>query len=160
MRNFPALCALVRVEWRQLSRNVGRSLLVVALVAVAVAAIVGGSTLLRVTERTPEEWCTQTLGQAELAVRLDGEEDRERLRSALPETVRGSEVRRDFGDVRVPGLKFGARVFSGEFDGLAAPFHQLGFNIENHATGWCPGHTRYHTGTGLVTDTFINWFAF
>lgn len=61
---------LLRVERRELVRQRGRTLLVLALVAVPVAAVVGGATLARITEPTVEERRARAFGQADLRIEL------------------------------------------------------------------------------------------
>ena len=68
MRAWSVLRALTRVELRELLRHPSRSALVVLLVAVPVAAVVGGTTLVRVTAPTPSERKAQVLGRAPMRV--------------------------------------------------------------------------------------------
>ncbi|ANM29478.1 hypothetical protein ABI59_07600 [Acidobacteria bacterium Mor1] len=124
-----ALTALLRVERRQLLKNRWRSLLVLGLVAIPVGAMVAGSTLARISQRTPAENQASILGTADL--RIDGVEhweDRERALAGLPSTARTLEGYHGYEQVGVPGRNLRARFWAfppdsaplSEPDGLAA----------------------------------------
>lgn len=68
MRSPRALRALLRVELRSALRNRTRSGLIVSLVALGVAAMVGGGALLRTARATPQERCASVLGAAALRI--------------------------------------------------------------------------------------------
>ncbi len=108
MKHLRALRALLRVELRQLRRNPGRSWLVAVLVAVPVAAIVGGSTLLRITRQTLEESRAHTVGQADLRVHgaLEPGVD---VRALLPEDASVVQLYGARTEVRIPGRRLIAR---------------------------------------------------
>ncbi len=108
-----ALRALARVELRQLRRNRGRSLLVVLLIAVPVAAIVGGSALVRITEPTADERATHAMGRA--ALRIDGlqrPEDRAEVRALISADAEVVDVFTGMEQVSVPGRRLRARLFA------------------------------------------------
>jgi putative ABC transport system permease protein len=64
--NASSVRALTRIARRDVSRHVGRSILVVALVALPVAAMVAGIAILRTTERDPGREVTASMGSADL----------------------------------------------------------------------------------------------
>lgn len=108
-----AVRALARVELRQVSRHRGRSLLVVLLVALPVAAIVGGSTLAHISEPTAEERSVAAMGRAE--VRIDGVsswEALERARGLLPPKTRTERVFIGLERVAIPGRRLRARLYA------------------------------------------------
>ncbi len=113
LRALRAMRALVRVEWRQLWRHPGRSGLVFLLIAVPVAAIVGGSSLVQVTQPGPEERAAQVLGQADL--RIDGVfqwEDLTKVRQALPEDAHVQTLFAGLERVTVSGRRLRARLIA------------------------------------------------
>jgi len=83
-----ALRALLRVEWRAALRHRGRAALVLALVAVPVAAMVGGSALLVTVRETPEERRAAVLGQAALRIDVKDEDGARLLTPELPAGAR------------------------------------------------------------------------
>jgi putative ABC transport system permease protein len=121
---------LARVELRQLRHHAGRSTLVVLLVAVPVAALVGGSALLEITETTPEERRAAAMGQATL--RVDNV-PAALVPAVLDELPAGARVERTFighEQVRVPGRRLVAKrvaVESGALgpEGLSAGYLRL-----------------------------------
>lgn len=113
MKALRTLRALARVEVRQLLLYPRRSLLVMLLVAVPVAAVVGGSTLAQITERTVEEQRTQTMGAAPL--RVDGIEHRdhlERARTLLPPEARIADLFVGVEEVSVPGTRLRGKLIA------------------------------------------------
>jgi putative ABC transport system permease protein len=121
-----ALRALARVELRQLTRQRGRSALIVLLVAAPVAAIVAGSTLAGIAQVTPTERATARMGSADLRIDWDGRyATLERLRSLLPTSAKETRLFEGIETVRMSGRKLRARVLavdavSIESGGLAA----------------------------------------
>ena len=120
MSGWRALRALARVEWRQLRRHRGRSWLIVALVALPVAAMAGGRTLLATTQVTPDERRAEQLGAAALRIdvlRTDGLHDDDPHGdtlhggdlAALPAHARTAELRVGRESVAVPGRRLAAR---------------------------------------------------
>ncbi|MCP3918483.1 MAG: FtsX-like permease family protein [bacterium] len=105
-----ALRALIRVELRQLRRHPGRSWLVILLVAVPVAAIVGGTTLLSITRATVEEQKTRAMGRADLRVIAEDADGVRAARALLPSDARVAELRGGRAHVSVPGRRLAARV--------------------------------------------------
>lgn len=83
-----ALRALLRIEWRAALRHRGRTALVLALVAVPVAAMVGGSALLVTVRETPEERRAAVLGQAALRIDVKDEDGARQLAPELPASAR------------------------------------------------------------------------
>ena len=79
---------LLRVEWRELRRHPARSWLVVALVALPIAALAGGATLLRITQATADERARARIGAADLAVTLERERDLAPVLAAVPGATR------------------------------------------------------------------------
>lgn len=120
-----ALRALVRVEARGLRRDVGRTWLVVLLVAVPVAAMVGGGALFATIERTPDEARAQLLGAADL--RIEDVADVESARALVPSAARIAIVQLERAAARVPGRRVAARAYRAdaaafEVGGLAHGF--------------------------------------
>lgn len=76
--------ALLRISWRDTVRNRARSLLVIALVAVPVAAVTAGLCVFRTTDPTPDARATGEMGQADLLVTLGSPVDRDDLQARLP----------------------------------------------------------------------------
>ncbi len=111
MSSWNALRALARVELRQLAWHRGRSLLVVLLIAVPVAAMVGGSALLFVTRQTIEEQRVEAMGQATLRMRPGGGWTMERALESLPEHARTTTVVRGTVEVISAGRRLRARDF-------------------------------------------------
>ena len=120
MSSWNALRALTRVELRQLRKNPGRSLLVILLIAVPVAAMVGGSALLFMTRQTIEEQRDEAMGRATLRVYAGGRAGIENALEALPEHARVEHVLAGQVDVGVPGRLLGARYFGFEEGALGA----------------------------------------
>ncbi len=109
----PARRALARVEWRQVRHHPRRAALVMLLVAVPVAAVVGGSTLATIIEPTAENRATAELGRAALAVDgLATHNERQRLAARLPADARVTRLFTGGEDVHVPGHRLRARVFA------------------------------------------------
>ncbi len=105
--------ALVRIEWRQLWQHPSRSLLVLALIAVPVAAIVAGSSLVSITQPGPEDRARQAMGQADL--RIDGIhrwEDFTKIRELLPEDAVVQRAFEGLERVSVPGRRLRARLLA------------------------------------------------
>lgn len=103
------LRALLRIEHRDLLRHRGRSALVLALVAVPVAAIVGGGALQQMTEPTAVERATHGMGAADLLVKLADAGALEQTTALLPANAWSVVLRAGAARVSVPGLKLAAR---------------------------------------------------
>ncbi len=118
MNALRALRALARVELRALRRNRARSLLVIALVAVPVAAMAGGGTLLRIVRPTADERRVATLGSAALRVDAGTAAEAAAARASLPPDARVDVV--VFGQelLRAPGRRIGARSLALDLGGL------------------------------------------
>lgn len=123
MKRLHALRALFRVEWRQITRHPARSLLVVLLVAIPVAAMVGGSALFKTTERSVADRRTQALGRASVRADLVDDASLARTREILARLapaasvtalVTGREI------VAIPALRLAARLFAIDGSSLAA----------------------------------------
>ncbi|MBZ0112251.1 MAG: ABC transporter permease, partial [Thermoanaerobaculia bacterium] len=100
------LRALGRVELRQLRFHPRRTLLIALLVAIPVAAVVGGATLARITESTPQEQQIQAMGRA--ALRVDGISsfaDIQRVQQHLPQAVVSTRLFVGAEDVGVSGRR-------------------------------------------------------
>ncbi|HEX2626468.1 MAG TPA: ABC transporter permease [Candidatus Limnocylindrales bacterium] len=115
--------ALARIGWRDITRHRLRSLLIVLLIGLPVAAMVGGIAILRTTEVGPERWATARYGQADLLAQGVGTIDL--LRPALPpDSVFEPYVE---GQVRlvVPGSRPSATLRAIDIQGLAAGIYTL-----------------------------------
>ncbi|MGQ0554180.1 MAG: FtsX-like permease family protein [Planctomycetota bacterium] len=109
MKSWHALRALGRVEWRQLQRHRARSWLVLLLVAVPVAAMAGGSTLLAITQPTVEEYRAAAMGRAALRVDAAPGQNLSAARALLSPTARCEELAIHAADLTAPGRRQGAR---------------------------------------------------
>lgn len=125
-RRARACRALFRVEQRQLRAHPWRSLLVALLVAVPVAAVVGGATLASITTKTPAERLLHAMGGASLRVTapLDTTDAR-RLRALLPADARVAEVFQGQEKVAVPGRQLRAECLALGGDTLALGMFRL-----------------------------------
>ncbi|MBD3163344.1 MAG: FtsX-like permease family protein, partial [Candidatus Eisenbacteria bacterium] len=122
MRALRALRALLRLELREIRRHRGRSILILLLVAVPVAAVVGGATLARITERTPEERATRSMGRAALRIDVPGDEEaRRRLRRLLPDTLALAEVFVGAETASVPGQRLRAKGVAADAETIEPP---------------------------------------
>ncbi|QDU65201.1 FtsX-like permease family protein [Engelhardtia mirabilis] len=83
MKALRALRALARVELRDLGRHRGRSLLVILLVAVPVAALTGAGALVRTMSPTLEEQRAARFGSADLRVEYGSPEQAAAMRASL-----------------------------------------------------------------------------
>ena len=111
MKAARALRALARVEWRQLRAHPGRSLLLLLLVAVPVAAVVGGATLAAITEPTAEEQRVRAMGRATLRVDLRAAPEASGGRpDALPAGTRVEPMFLGAEMVAVPGRRLEATL--------------------------------------------------
>lgn len=125
-----ALRALMRVELRQLRRNAGRSWLIVLLVAVPVAAIVGGSTLQLITGQTAEERRANLMGSADVLVTAEGDAGLEQARELLPQGSSSSFVFRGYRQLTARGRRLATQLIAaqaGVFDEGGLGFGQLIF---------------------------------
>ena len=107
--------ALARVAWRNITRHRGRSLLVVALVALPVAAMVAGIAILRTTQPSQAREDAARFGRADL---LAGGVSEGKLRLFLPE---GSTIEPTFwsdGQVLIAGARPSVTIRGIDLDGL------------------------------------------
>ncbi len=110
---------LLRVELRDARRHPWRSLLVVLLVAVPVAAVVGGGALYHVIEPTPEEQRVAAMGVADLRIEDRGSTDLTAVRAALPNDARVEELRAGRAVLRGASRRLGATWRALDPEGLA-----------------------------------------
>ena len=115
------MSALLRIELRELLRNRQRTLLILILIALPVAAVAGGSTLAVITEITGAERVLRSMGTADLHVAgtLDYE-TRKRALSRLPEGATATTFFEGSEEVRVPGVRLRARAVALEPQTLEA----------------------------------------
>lgn len=119
MRWLRAVRALARVEWRQIHRHRGRSLLVAMLIAVPVAAVVGAATIARVITQTPEERARQAMGGATLRIELgSGKPDLAALTALLPPGTPVTAVFAGQETVQIPGRQLRAALLALQPDAL------------------------------------------
>jgi hypothetical protein len=135
LRRLRALRALLRVEQRELRLHPWRSLLVVLLVALPVAALVGGGTLLRITTPTPAEARARVLGQAALRVEAGAGLALGAARERLPAHARVTTLAQGEDELAAPGFRLGVRLLELDSaalgpDGLARGLVQI---AEGHA---------------------------
>ncbi len=108
--------ALTRVAWRDIARHRGRSLLVVLLIALPVAAMVAGIALLRTTQPSQERQAAEQFGRADIVAQGVSRTD---LDAYVPI---GSTVEPMFstdGQILVDGARPGVTVRGLVLDGLA-----------------------------------------
>lgn len=108
-----AIRALSRFELRQLRRHRARSWLVVLLIAVPVAAVVGGGALLKISRPTLDEVRAKTLGAAKARVILAGDADADEPAASwqeeLPPDARVEPFHSAQITLHVPGRRIGAK---------------------------------------------------
>src|SRR5215212_10077854 len=92
--------ALGRVARRDIARHRGRSVLVVALVALPVAAMVAGIALYRTTAPSPERSTTAEMGRADLLAFAGPRDD---VQSKVPEGSRLEPIVFVDDDLLLPG---------------------------------------------------------
>ena len=121
-----SLRALVRIAWRDTIRHRARSLLVVALVAVPVAAIVGGTVVFASTDPTPTQRTVNVMGRADLRVfAVDRAADRAGLAATLPPGSVIEPIDTTGDTVLIPGGTRPVSVLGADLDGLAAGMLQV-----------------------------------
>ncbi len=136
LRRLRALRALLRVEQRELRRHPWRSLLVVLLVALPVAALVGGGTLLRITTPTPTEARARVLGQAALRVEAGAGLALGAARERLPAHARVTSLAQGEDELAAPGFRLGVRLV--ELDSAALGPDGLARGLVQLAAGHAP----------------------
>src|SRR5262245_24558971 len=107
--------ALTRVAWRDITRHRGRSLLVVLLIALPVAAMVAGIAILRTTQPSQERRDLEVLGRADIVAQGVS---RDKLEKYLPA---GSTIEPIFstdGQILVDGSRPSVTVRGIDLDGL------------------------------------------
>lgn len=120
VRRWRALRATLRVELRELRRRPRRSLLFLALVAVPVAAIVGGASILRVATPTDAERRAAAMGRADLKYDAPFEHAaRAELDALLPPGSQVQTLVRTGERVSVPGRALRAGALALDPDGGA-----------------------------------------
>lgn len=140
MTAWRAIRAALRVELRQIVRHRGRSLLLGALVGVPVAAIVGGATLFRIVEPTPEEKRSLIMGAAALRVQVAPSHDSlAAVRALLPSDVRLERVLHGAEQAHVPGRRLRARLLAASPAALAP--EGLAHGIVRLTAGRWPANT-------------------
>lgn len=131
--------AAIRVEVRQFLQHRARSALLAALVAVPVAAIVGGATLLRIAEPTRAEQQRAVMGEADLRVSLPASHDS--LAAALALLPRGAGSARVWSGIEsvlLPGRRLRARLIAAP-DSVLAP-GGIGHGLVRVRAGRLPRH--------------------
>lgn len=115
--------ALWRLAVRDLRRHRGQSWLVLALVALPVAAMVAGMTLLATTQGTAEDQAMARMGRADVVV-FDANEParpRSELRALLPADAEVAAVGQDAaGMLRAGGGRTEVEVVGADLDGILA----------------------------------------
>ena len=131
------LRALWRVEYRELTQHPGRSSLVAGLIAISVAAVMGGATLARIVTPTPEEQATRTMGRADLRIEYADHEALERVLETLPEDAHTERAFLGVDAVRANGKTLRARLLA------AAPssFRSDGRDMLHLEAGRAPTHS-------------------
>jgi putative ABC transport system permease protein len=112
-----AFRALARVARRDIARHRGRSILVVALVALPVAAMVAGIALYRTTTPSEERNVTSQMGRADLLVFGASRAD---VEANVPVGSRLEPLVFADDDLILPGARPGVSVRGMDLDGLAA----------------------------------------
>ncbi|MFG0317316.1 MAG: FtsX-like permease family protein [Planctomycetota bacterium JB042] len=114
-----AFLAMLRVERRELLRNRRRSRLIAFLVAIPVAATVGGATVWRNVEPNVDERRTREMGAADLRVDLGAAETPDDLTTSLPPGARIETLRLRPETLHHAGRRLRARAIAADPDGLA-----------------------------------------
>ncbi len=91
--NPRVLRTLTRIAWRDARRNVWRTVLVVAMIAIPIAALTMGSVAVATGAPTPDEYATGQLGDADVVVHYVDEEGVAAVAAGLPEGSRYAVVR-------------------------------------------------------------------
>lgn len=115
--NPSAVRALARLAWRNITRHRGRSLLVVALVALPVAAMVAGIAVLRTTQPSQDEEDAAQFGRADLLAQGLSEQA---LRQWLPDGVTIEPTYWSDGQLLLAGARPGVTVRGVDLDGLGS----------------------------------------
>lgn len=150
MRAWRALRAALRVELRHLSRHRGRTSLLAALIAVPVAAITGGATLLRVAEPTTEERQAAVMGSASLLIPLaDGHDSLRAVLARLPVTARTARVFRGAEAIRAPGRRLRARLLAAE------PEHLGEHGLARGLVRFIEGRPPVHPGEAAISPVLL-----
>lgn len=115
--NAASIRPLVRVAWRNITRHRGRSLLVVALVALPVAAMVAGIAILRTTQPSQDRQDTAQFGRADLVAQGVSEAE---LLPWLPEGATVEPTYWSDGQLYVAGARPGVTIRGIDLDGLGS----------------------------------------
>jgi putative ABC transport system permease protein len=119
---FTAIRALARIARSDITRHRGRSLLVIALVALPVAAMVAGIALYRTTQPTQEQEEVARMGRADL---IAYNTTRANLATLLPAgSVVEPDVRLD-DRIVTPGARPGVSVRAIDIEGVATGMYRL-----------------------------------
>ena len=121
-----SLRALTRIAWRDAVRHRARSLLVVALVALPVAAIVGGTVVFATSDATPTQRAVNAMGQADLRVASNDPHDGvSALAARLPDGARIEPLASTDTAVRIPGGSDPVHLVAADLHGLASGMLQV-----------------------------------
>src|SRR5689334_9739333 len=115
--------ALAKIGWRDITRHRLRSLLIVLLIALPVAAMVGALAILRTTAIPAERWATARYGQADLLAQGVGTVDL--LRGNLPEDSTIEPFIEGQVQLVVPGARPSVTLRAADIHGLAAGTYVL-----------------------------------
>lgn len=106
-----AMRACARIAWRQARRAPGRAALVIAMIALPVAALTLGATLIRTSVPTLEEHVTGSMGSAELVLNPPFDIDRAVMEAELPRGTRVVSMRQWNHSLIVDGTLVFASAF-------------------------------------------------
>ncbi len=108
-----ALPALLRLEWRDLRRHRGRSALLLLLIAVPVAAVVGGAAIAKMIEPTPTERAQKAMGAAALLVEVPSDPGNyDRILDAIPEEAERARFFVSQETVQAAGRKLRSKMIA------------------------------------------------
>jgi putative ABC transport system permease protein len=118
-----AISALLRLARRTVRRNLWRSALVVALIALPVAGMVGAGALADTSQPWPEEAATNLMGHADLllsSTEPSSAADLDRLARWLPPGSVVEAIRGSVDELILDGLRLSLGVRGEDLEGLAA----------------------------------------
>lgn len=111
--------AVLRIGRRSIGRSRGRSLLIVLLVLLPVAAMAGAITLIATVSPTAEETATHRMGIAGYEVQEAGSLTTDELRALLPDGAQVEPWSYDVAPLVLPGRTITVNAWSMDLNGLA-----------------------------------------
>ncbi|MDQ3937907.1 MAG: FtsX-like permease family protein [Chloroflexota bacterium] len=110
--------AVTRLAWRNVRRSRGRSVLIVSLILLPVAAMVAGTTFVATLTPTPETSATYRMGDADYLVYAGVGGTTEALTALLPDGARVEAYSYAADRLLLPGRELGVNLRSVDLEGL------------------------------------------